>query len=323
MMMFSKTVHKRIAAAALAACAIVTAGCSDNSGDSDEQSATQTVQSVDGPVEIPADPQRVVALWGSAETLLTLDGPLVGVSDGKYTEATFGENTAAWERYESLPKVGSAVEPNYEKIAELNPDLILATIPESWWAKVDRDRLASIAPVANLMPKDTTAIADWKEPTFAEAAGVVDLSDAAAEKKAAYDARAEQIRSEHASQIEGKKVMAIASWDTGSFWLMPSGTYTAHIPEQVGMVFPEGEAEELSMERLGELAQYDVIVYPVQPDGTPTPAVQAILDSELFRTLPAATSNRLIPLAYDQQLNYDASLVALESIDAALNNFPS
>jgi iron complex transport system substrate-binding protein len=321
-MMFSTTVRTGVTAA-LIALAIVTTGCSDDSDDSGDQNATQTVQTVDGPVEVPEDPQRVVALWGSAETLLTLDGPLVGVSDGKYTEATFGDNTAAWDRYQSLPKVGSAVEPNYEKIAELKPDLILATIPESWWAKLDRARLESIAPVANLMMKDATAIADWKEPTFAEAARVVDLSGPASEKKAAYDARAEQIRADHASKIEGKKFIAISSWDSGSFYIMPSGTYTAHIPEAVGMTFPEGEAEELSLERLGDLAQYDVIVYPIQPDGTPTPAVQEILDSEQFRTLPAATSQRLIPLIYDQQLNYDASLVALESIDAALDAFPN
>lgn len=321
--MFSTVVRTRTAAAVLIALAIVMTGCSDNSDDSDEQNATQTVQSVDGPVEIPADPQRVVALWGSAETLLTLDGPLVGVGDGNYTEATFGQNTAAWERYQSLPKVGSAVEPNYEKIAELNPDLILATIPESWWAKLDHARLASIAPVANLMDKDVTAIVDWKEPTFAEAAQAVGLSDAAAQKKVAYDTRADQIRADHASKIEGKKVIAISAWDSGSFWIMPSGSYTAHIPERVGMTFPEGEAEELSVERLGDLAQYDVIVYPIQPDGSPTPAVQEILDSELFQALPAARANRLIPLAYDQQLNYDASLVALESIDAALVAFPN
>lgn len=313
------------AAASLATVALVLTACSGSAEPAETEAAGQTrvVESIDGPVEIPAHPQRVVAYWGAAEALLTLEGsPLVGVDavDNR-APGTFGDDEEAWDRYQELPKVGRTLEPDYEAILALEPDLILFTSPAVYWDKLDTDRLNDIAPTVNLTSREVASIGEWKD-DFLEIADIVGLSEQAEGLRADYDARAADIHEEHAAKIDGKRFVAIASWAEGTFWNQTAGSYIAHIPEDAGLSFPDAEPHELSTEELGTLAEYDAIVYSLGTDGKPTPQMQAVLDSELFRALPAVQAGRLIPLHYDAQRNYDAALVALDSLDRALAGMP-
>jgi iron complex transport system substrate-binding protein len=141
-------------AASLAAAALVVAGC----GAEDEPAGTGaaegtssssgafpvTVETVFGDVEIEEEPQRVVALgWGDAETALALDVQPVGASDWL---GFGGEGVGPWAegRYDEAPEIIETLEPSYEAIAALEPDLILdtksAATPERYEA------LSAIAP---------------------------------------------------------------------------------------------------------------------------------------------------------------------------------
>jgi iron complex transport system substrate-binding protein len=184
-------------------------GCSDNSDGKSASGETRSVESVDGPVEIPVDPQRIVALRGSAEALLSLGSDeVVGVPDF-YTEDYFGTDTAAWEKYQSLPKVGTIAQPDYEAILALEPDLIVGNVLEKHWEAIDKEKLTAIAPVVNL-EGGSLLVTDWYE-TFAEAADIAGMSEKADAQKSEFYARAEEIHEKYAGKIDGKKFVAVAS----------------------------------------------------------------------------------------------------------------
>ncbi|PYE18174.1 hypothetical protein DFR67_105319 [Williamsia limnetica] len=70
------------------------------------------------------------------------------------------------------------------------------------------------------------------------------------------------------------------------------------------------------------LSDYDVIVYPTKPDGTTTPEVQAMLDSELFKSLPAVQAGRVLPVAYTDPFTYSSGQASLDSLEEQLAKLP-
>lgn len=82
----------------------------------EEASGTITYESELGPVEIPANPQRIVALT-NAPNVLSLDGTLVGVDEWT------GANSLFTEKLEGVTVVS---EGDLEGIAATEPDLIIA-----------------------------------------------------------------------------------------------------------------------------------------------------------------------------------------------------
>lgn len=103
----------------------------DSSADTKTESETITYETENGPVEVPADPQRVVVLSTFAGNVLALDVPVVGVDSWSKMNP----------RYE-LEGVEEVTDENLEKIIELDPDLIIGL---STMKNVDK--LKEIAPV--------------------------------------------------------------------------------------------------------------------------------------------------------------------------------
>lgn len=300
--------------------ALVLTGCSGQADDDTVDGGTRTVDFGYGPIEIPADPQRVVALWGAADALLTLeDSPLVAVGEGHpLGEHSFGENTAAWERFQELPNVGKATEPNYEAILELDPDLILASVPGTYWEDANAERLQAIAPTVNVRSPEAESPGAWKDDYLA-AADIVGLSEQAAEKKDQYEARIAEIRDTYSDQIDSLTFVAVASWEAGIFYTQNADSYLSTVPLDLGFTLPTTASAEFSIEELPtELEQYDVIIYGSGPGGVPTPETQALLDSPLFQGLSAVRAGNVIALAYDVEQSFDAAMVALDSLESGL-----
>lgn len=82
----------------------------------EENASTITYQSENGPIEIPANPTRIVAL-ASAPNVISLGGTVVGVD-----EWTMG-NPLFTDKLDGVTVVSEA---NPESIMDLNPDLIIA-----------------------------------------------------------------------------------------------------------------------------------------------------------------------------------------------------
>src|SRR5919202_3414388 len=127
--------------ATLVATTVLVASCGSGDAGSSGETATSgspsspggafpvTVETAFGDVEIPAEPQRVVALgWSDAETALALGVQPVGASDWL---AFGGEGVGPWAqgRYDEAPEVIATLEPSLEAVAALQPDLILDTPP--------------------------------------------------------------------------------------------------------------------------------------------------------------------------------------------------
>ncbi|MBW0106721.1 iron-siderophore ABC transporter substrate-binding protein [Pseudonocardia sp. KRD291] len=103
-----------------------------------------SLDTIFGPVQVPAAPQRVVALgWGDAEAALAVGVAPVGASDWL---AFGGEGVGPWAagRYPTPPQITGTLDIDYEQVAALRPDVIL-------WTRSDNTedtyrRLSRIAP---------------------------------------------------------------------------------------------------------------------------------------------------------------------------------
>lgn len=137
-------------AAALSACSSTPQTSAVSSAPADVPSSTTpdafpaTVATKFGDVTVEDKPTRIVALgWGDAETALALGSQPVGASDWL---GFGGEGVGPWAKglYSTAPEIIGTLEPSYEKIAALKPDLILDTKSSGDQARYDR--LKSIAP---------------------------------------------------------------------------------------------------------------------------------------------------------------------------------
>ncbi|TXL61610.1 ABC transporter substrate-binding protein [Cerasibacillus terrae] len=98
--------------------------------DKENTSETTTYESEDGPVEVPANPKRIVVLSAFAGNVMALDGNLVGVDSWSKMNPKF-----------DLEGVEEVSEDNLEKIIELDPDLIIGLSNIK-----NKDKLNEIAP---------------------------------------------------------------------------------------------------------------------------------------------------------------------------------
>ena len=130
---------KRAWIAILLLLALTISGCSskgtdetDKSGGKKEKTGTITYQSENGPVEVPADPKRVVVLASYAGNVISLGVPVVGVDSWSKMNPNFEKD---------LKDVPEVSDESLEQIIELDPDLIigLSTVKNA-------DKLKEIAP---------------------------------------------------------------------------------------------------------------------------------------------------------------------------------
>jgi len=88
----------------------------NDTNDSDSSSDTITYESEAGPIEVPADPQRVAVVSAFAGNVIALDVNLVGVDQWSKANPLF-EN--------ELEDVEEVSDESLEKLIELEPDLII------------------------------------------------------------------------------------------------------------------------------------------------------------------------------------------------------
>ncbi len=116
----------------ISACGNKAAETNSDEENTDKKSGTVTYQSENGPVKVPANPQRVVVLSTFAGNVMALGVDVVGVDSWSKLNPRFDSE---------LKDVEEVTDENLEKIIELKPDLIigLSTIKNV-------DKLNEIAP---------------------------------------------------------------------------------------------------------------------------------------------------------------------------------
>lgn len=100
----------------ISACSNETSGKEESSSKKEEQPKTITYQSENGPIEVPANPKRIILLSGFTGNVIDLGVNIVGVDVWSKNNPTFKEE---------LKDVAEVSDENLEKIIELEPDLII------------------------------------------------------------------------------------------------------------------------------------------------------------------------------------------------------
>jgi iron complex transport system substrate-binding protein len=159
------------AAGAVVAASLVLAGCASGSGSSTDSASSGSSDAAFpvsittglGTTTIESAPKRVVALgWGDAETALELGVQPVGASDWL---AFGGDGVGPWLKgaYDKSPKIIQTLEPSYEDILKLNPDLILDV--KSSGDKERYDKLSAIAPTLAIPKGGANYLASTEQQT--------------------------------------------------------------------------------------------------------------------------------------------------------------
>ncbi|MFF3500904.1 ABC transporter substrate-binding protein [Streptomyces sp. NPDC003247] len=312
------------------ALALTACGSSSDSGTADtsgKENGTRVFTADNGKVTIPADPQRVVATGYAVPTLIEAGAPLVGISSWQRGEALMSDEDLA--TYKKLTKVAGeqAAETNYEAIAEAEPDLIVLGVPTPVLGDIDMERLKSIAPVVAVGP---TVPSQWREVSrkHADAAGVLDDYD---EVKAAYEAKAAELRKKYQAVLPQLKLGHVGAYgDTskGTFQREFGGSWGTSVAQDIGAVYygkvkkagpgSQSVSEYPSIEELSDsLGEADAITYSVDPDGSVPESVQYVLDSKLWKNLPAVKKGMAFPIAYTEAATYGDALKTLDAIDTS------
>ncbi|KID29078.1 ABC-type Fe3+-hydroxamate transport system, periplasmic component [Prauserella sp. Am3] len=318
----SRLVKASVAAAAFALTVSV-AGC--GAAGQETSGETRQFKADNGTVEIPQNPQRVVATGYAVPTLIEADAPLVGISSWQRGEPMMSDEDM--KTYQDLPRVAgeTAAETNYEAIAEQNPDLIVIGVPKPIFQEIDTERLESIAPVVAIGPDVPSA---WKEVSRkqADAAGALERFD---EGKREYEQKAEELKGKYADALDGLKLAHIGGYgevENGNFQREFDGSWGTNVANDIGaeyygQVSEKGEgsravSEYPSLEQLpSALKDAEAITYTVNADGSLPEAVKYVLDSNLWKNLPAVKKDMTFPVKYTEAATYGQATTALEALD--------
>jgi iron complex transport system substrate-binding protein len=239
---------------------LLLAGCAPTEAETQASAATRTVEDVYGPVDVPADPQRVVVLWsrGLPELADALGVPLVGATtDGGTLSPLVSEETAA-----GVTSVGETAEPDLEKVAALDPDLIIAfdlTLEQPGVG----DRVRAIAPTYAMVG---TALFEtpWRDVVRSFARGVNREAEAEA-LLADLDARIADLRPRLEERYAGQTIGVVADQTDGTPVIVTPTHVAGAVLDELGLQRPAGHVADthtivLSPERLRE-ADADHLLY--------------------------------------------------------------
>ncbi|WP_415949184.1 ABC transporter substrate-binding protein [Streptomyces sp. KLOTTS4A1] len=315
------------------AIALALTGCGSSkneaepAGKAEEKNKTRVFAADNGKITIPADPQRVVATGYAVPALIEADAPLVGISSWKRGEPMMSKEDLA--TYKELPKVAGeqATETNYEAIAEAEPDLIVIGVPAPVLGDIDVKRLEGIAPVVAIGPTVPSAWRDLSRKQ-SDAAGALEQFDTV---QAAYESKAAELAEKYKDALAPLKFGHVGSYGEsakGTFQREFSGSWGTNIAEDIGATYygkvkepgpgSKGVSEYPSLEELPtSLRDADVITYSVKGDGSVPESVKYVMESELWKNLPAVKAGKTFPIRYTEAATYGQAVQTLEAIDAA------
>ncbi|MYW90618.1 ABC transporter substrate-binding protein [Amycolatopsis rubida] len=318
----------RLAAAALAVALTVVAGCGSGDAQSGGGDAPTRVFAADnGEIKIPVKPKRVIATGYAVPALLEAKAPLVGISTWKRGLPMM--TTEDRKKYDELPKVAGeqAAETNYEAIAQADPDLIVIGVPKPVLADIDVKRLQEIAPVVAIGPSVPSA---WRELSRkqSDAAGALAGFDAARQE---YEAKAKQLADKYKAVLPQLKLGHVGAYGEvakGNFQREFDNSWGTNIAQDLGAKYygqvkvkgggSKDVSEYPSIEELPTaFAQADAITYSVKPDGSVPPAVKYVLDSPLWKNLPAVKAGKTFAFRYTEAATYRAAMKTLDAVDQA------
>lgn len=318
---------RRLLVLATAVAAVATACGSGEAQQSGADAQTRVFAADNGQITIPAAPKRVIATGYAVPALLEAHAPLVGISSWKRGVPLM--NAEERKQYDELPKVAGeqAAETNYEAIAQADPDLIVIGVPKPVLADIDLKRLEAVAPVVAIGPSIPSA---WRELSRkqADAAGAASGFDAT---KTAYETKAKGLAEKYKSVLPQLKLAHVGAYGEvakGNFQREFNGSWGTNIAQDLGANYygqvkvkgggSKDVSEYPSIEELPTaFAQADAITYSVNADGSVPAPVKYVLDSPLWKDLPAVKAGKVYALRYTEAATYRAATSTLDAVDQA------
>ena len=259
---------------------ILLAACNGSNSDNktEENIDTITYESEAGPVEVPADPQRIVVLSTYAGDVIKLGGNIVGADSWSIDNPNFAE---------ALQDTEEVSDESLEKIIELEPDLIigLSTIKNV-------DKLNDIAPTVTF----TYGEVDYLQQHI-EIGKLLNKEAEATEWVEDFEQRAEALGEEVKEKIGADAtVSVIEDYDKqlyvfGDDW----GRGTEILYQAMGLNMPE-KVEEMALNEgyyalsLEVLPEYvgDYLIFS-RNEG----ADNAYLESDIYNDIPAVQNGHV------------------------------
>ena len=244
-----------------------------------------------GETEVEGTPKRVVVLdTGELDSAMSLGVTPVGAVEGveglglpSYLEGT-GE----------IENVGTIEEPNLEKIATLEPDLILSSKLRH---EQIYDQLSQIAPTVFT---ETTGVT-WKQ-NFEKHAEAVNRSDEAKEVMAGYEDRLEQFKNTIGERL-GETQVSVVRFLPGETRIYQKESFIGTVLEDAGLPRPPSQdVDEFAILNVSEeeIPKMDgdalfVTVYGV-PEGS---TEEKITSDPLWQKLEAVRQDRVYEVSDD------------------------
>jgi iron complex transport system substrate-binding protein len=309
----------------VAAVALLTASsCGDSSTEGDPSPAspggsasTRTVESTftGQTVTIPAEPQRVVALWRTGSELVDLGIKPVAQLDGEILEEELGPELYA--EHKDIPTVGTFEGVDVEKVIAAEPDLIVGM--DNGGLSIDYAELAEIAPTVILKIAEPTDVWD-NYPTIADL--MARSTDFTAREKG-LDDRLAAIKMAHGEALSRLEVTSLGAYAEGEVYVDTAKSLTFRRLDAAGFGYnpvyndnPARYAQELPAEQIASLGEQDAIFYDVGIDGKPNPATQKLIDSPSFQRLAAARAGHVYPLTSGTIFTFAAADQQIDDLQA-------
>jgi len=297
----------------LLAAALLATSCTSGSGGSGDDSrsggsasssgASAFPVSIDtafGTVQVKSRPERVVALgWSDAETALSLGVQPVGASDWL---GFGGEGVGPWAEgmYDKAPTIIKTLEPSYEEIAALKPDLILDTRSSADQSRYDQ--LSKIAPTID-QPKGVGAYQTTWQQQLEMVGKALGKDDQAAALKTKVEKAFSDAKAAH-PEFTGKSVAVGANTSAG-FGAYVRGDSRVDFMEQLGFTNKQAIQDlatpsffiSVSNEQLPLLDADLTVMFPIFVDAS------TITGNPLYTSLPSVAAGHDVVLTDTNLVN--------------------
>ncbi|MEF3306879.1 ABC transporter substrate-binding protein [Paenibacillus sp. GYB003] len=253
---------------------------------------TRKYDTVKGAVEIPVEPKRIVATQYLGH-LLTLGVKPVGAGSASLKQHFLKEMT------EGIADIGDDAAA-LEKIAELNPDLIIRPSDKNY------EQFSKIAPTVVIPWGQKDVMDELRD--FGDMLGKKAEAEAAIER---FEAKAAEAKQKLAGVVGPGETVGVYEIWAKSFWAVSQsfGRGTRNLYTSLGLSPPEplkkhifekgGSGLDMSLEVLPQYAADHMFVTVYAANGGDKRA-EEIWKSDLWKSLPAVKNNRVYMLDIDQ-----------------------
>lgn len=293
------------------------AGCSSGEDSGGPDGETRTVQTHYGPVGVPVDPQRIVAVSYNTPWQLQAVGaqPVATLDYSAYID----QFTPAQQTFvNGLSTVGVFLQVNREAVVAAAPDLIVGDAYE-----IDEDMFRELSKIAPTAVYSGTNRSDWR--TVAEGvADAVNKGSPLTSNREKYQAMQERLRTDYADQLRDNRWAQVAIGGSEGLFsiLYPTGVTGAMLTdldvtrgEFIPDLRPSTGFEAFPLEQLEMLRDVTVVVYPKQPDGTDSAGMKSIFASPLWSRIPAVASGQSFGIS-TQVTDYGTAINWLSELES-------